>query len=239
MFGPFNTAGASAQNKENAGLGSIARPNKSLGLPHKPTQTTTHPSKTPSRQTILTPSNKKILGATTKSKAPGLRIAQQTPLNPRPKPMAQVYDQQIPKTVRRLQGLFTPRIQQQHHMRGNFGLMESEILMLEPEYVPMRPRTPPWFDALSEVGLDLDVGMVPRTQGSTAGVKLNELPELDLKCELLVDISVTPPLSPVKSGKSMIPRPRFTTSPGILCRPQVLVANSLNPTRIPQLKRKR
>ncbi|KAJ1883146.1 hypothetical protein H4R99_006082 [Coemansia sp. RSA 1722] len=234
MFGSINTHNATAQNKENAVLGSVARTGKT-GLLNGKSGSALHPSKTtgmsqktfgsPRPSTILTPSSKKATNKTLTRL--GLRSQEQPISNkPRQHPLS-VVQEQAPKTIKRRQGLFNTRSQSR---------IDDSSHLLEPEYVPPRPVSPA-FDAEGLFGCDLKVSLVPVTQLSNYGARLRELPPLELNLEALVDIPVSPP---AKRRKTSIPTPSLM--PGIdfiSCKPEPLVANLLMPSRIPQLKRKR
>ncbi|KAJ2095392.1 hypothetical protein IW146_010537 [Coemansia sp. RSA 922] len=127
-------------------------------------------------------------------------------------------EERAPKTAKRVQGLLSPRV---HSTQG----------LLEPEYAP--PRSRPAFNATEEFGCDLDIGLMPKTQLSTAGARQRDLPEVDLALEILADINVE------QLSFSMTTQPKKLEPIQLKCRPQTLVASALYPTRIPQLKRKR
>ncbi|KAJ2056001.1 hypothetical protein GGI17_006416 [Coemansia sp. S146] len=214
MFGSMNIHSHTvSQNKENATLSSVARNGKTGLLNSKPgtVQTSRMAGKVfGSPVPLNTPRGKQLL------QRAGLRDITQTPSNRRLGP-----EERAPKTAKRIQGLFSPRAQ------------STETLgLLEPEYAPPRPVSPV-FNAAEEFGCDLDIGLMPQTQLSTAGARLRDLPSVDLALEILADISVE------QLSFSMIPRPKDLEPAQLKCRPQILVASALYPTRIPQLKRKR
>ncbi|KAJ2857769.1 hypothetical protein J3B02_000769 [Coemansia erecta] len=227
-----------AQNKENAVLSSAARTGKT-GLLNAKSSISLHPSKTAGKSqkifgsphpspisSVLTPSGKKP--AKKSLVRPALRSQAQTPSSKVCQHPLSVVQEQAPKTIKRRQGLF-------FSSRTQVRTDES-LKLLEPEYAPPRSASPA-FDAKGHFGFDLDISLVPITQLSNSGSLLKELPPLDLEFEKLVDIPVSPPSN---RQKSSIPRSSLVPSfDFIACKPQLLVANSLMPSRIPQLKRKR
>ncbi|KAJ1721636.1 hypothetical protein LPJ53_003857 [Coemansia erecta] len=227
MFNPLNPHSTVAQNKENAVQGSVVRAGKA-GLLNVKNAGNAHPSKAfGSPLPSNTPSGKQPAGKA--AQRTGLRNIISTPLA-KP-PLLQITNDQPPKTIKRRQGLFKgPQMQQL--------VIPSPELTLEPEYAPPRPSSPV-LDAETLFGCEIDIGLIPKTQSSTYGAQMRELPPLDLDLEALLDIPSTPPK---KWKKSAIPRPLLVPSPiTIPCKPQLLIAESLNPTRIPKpkLKRKR
>ncbi|KAJ2819492.1 hypothetical protein FBU31_005513 [Coemansia sp. 'formosensis'] len=217
MFGSVNIhTHTVSQNKENAVLGTVARNGKTGLLNSKPgtAQVSRMASKvfgSPAPLNTRTPSGKQPM-----VQRAGLRDITQTPSNRRTGP-----EERAPKTAKRIQGLFSPRVQS----TGPLGL-------LEPEYAPPRPASPA-FNAEEEFGCDLDISLMPKTQLSTTGARLRDLPPVDLAFEILADINIE------QLSFSMIPRPKNLAPAQLVCRPQILVASTLYPTRIPQLKRKR
>ncbi|KAJ2044964.1 hypothetical protein H4S04_005917 [Coemansia sp. S16] len=208
MFGSMNIHNHTvSQNKENAALRSVARNGKTGLLNGKPG--------TVQAGRI----SNKVFGSPAPLNTPrdklrtGLRDITQTPSNRRMGP-----EERAPKTAKRVQGLLSPRV---HSTQG----------LLEPEYAP--PRSRPAFNATEEFGCDLDIGLMPKTQLSTAGARQRDLPEVDLALEILADINVE------QLSFSMTTQPKKLEPIQLKCRPQTLVASALYPTRIPQLKRKR
>ncbi|KAJ2025344.1 hypothetical protein IWW57_001029 [Coemansia sp. S610] len=216
MFGSLNTHNNTvSQNKENAALRSVARHGKTGLLNSKPgtIQTSRMASKvfgSPAPLNTRTPSGKQPVALRA-----GLRDVTQTPSNRRTG-----LDECAPKTAKRIQGLFSP------HVRN------ADAGLWEPEYAPPRPASLE-FNATEEFGCDLDIGLMPKTQLSTAGARLKDLPPVDLALEILADIHVE------GLSFSMIPPPRDLKPAQLMCQPRILVASALYPTRIPQLKRKR
>ncbi|KAJ1964956.1 hypothetical protein GGI12_001081 [Dipsacomyces acuminosporus] len=245
MFAPTQIRGdTTAQNKENAVVGSVARAGK-VGLANGKGGAGAggHPAKlagkmpfgSPSKANILTPSNKK-----TNMMRERLKDITQTPgaiqrgAAPAPAPVSSRFvEQPAPKTIKRSQGLFSPHIR----MASTVKLQPAEnLLLLEPEYAPPRPQTPE-LDPMEAFGADIDISLVPMTQPSNSGARLTELPSLDLECEELVDIPVS---SVAFTSRSHIPQARpLNSTTQLKCRPVPLVAHALHPTRIPRLKRKR
>ncbi|KAJ2493599.1 hypothetical protein IWW37_000465 [Coemansia sp. RSA 2050] len=216
MFGSLNTySNTVSQNKENTALRSVARHGKTGLLSSKPgtLQTNRVASKvfgSPAPLNTRTPNGKQPVAQRT-----GLRDVTQTPSNRRTG-----LEERAPKTVKRIQGLFSPRVR------------SADAGLWEPEYVPPRPALPE-FDAAEEFGCDLDISLMPKTQLSTAGARLRDLPPVDLALEILADIHVE------ELSFSMIPQPKDPEPTQLVCQPRILVASALYPTRIPQLKRKR
>ncbi|KAJ2744161.1 hypothetical protein GGI20_003199 [Coemansia sp. BCRC 34301] len=222
-----------SQHRENAVLGSVARTGKTGLLNSKlagggvgggvggGTQASKVVGKvfgSPAPSNTRTPSGKAKDGKLQTVQRTGLRDITQTPSNRRVDP-----EERAPKTIKRIQGLFGSRTQ-------TTAAQVSEHL--EPEYAPPRPASPA-LNATEEFGCDLDVGLVPLTQLSSAGARLRELPPVDLALEILADISTE------QLSFFVVPRPKDLVPAQLACRPQLLVASALYPTRIPQLKRKR
>ncbi|KAI8324341.1 hypothetical protein GQ54DRAFT_302668 [Martensiomyces pterosporus] len=242
MFAPAHIHSAISQDKENAAVGSAVRGAKTGLLSGKGGVAPGHPAKLagklplgqPSAANILTPSGKHQQAVRAR-----LRDITQTPTAPSTiqrgtAPASNRHGElAAPKTIKRSQGLFSPRVQSTNAIK----LQPAEsFLLLEPEYAPPRPPTPE-IDAVEAFGADLDTSLVSTTVYSGAGARLAELPPLDLECEEMCDIPVSDTIS---TGRSRIPRPKAlggSTQPK--CKPVLLVAHSLHPTRIPRLKRKR
>ncbi|KAJ2441127.1 hypothetical protein GGF42_007399 [Coemansia sp. RSA 2424] len=225
MFGSVNIhSNGVSQNKENAALGSIARAGKTGLLGSKLAgggggMQVNKVFGSPAPLNTRTPGGKAVDGKQHTVQRVGLRDITQTPSNRRVG-----LEERALKTAKRIQGLFSPRTQ-------NTAAAQT-LLHLEPEYAPPRPASPA-FSATEEFGCDLDIGLVPLTQSSTAGARLRALPPVDLALEILADINID------ELSFSMIPRPRALKSVQLACRPRPLIASALYPTRIPQLKRKR
>ncbi|KAJ2803617.1 hypothetical protein H4R20_002820 [Coemansia guatemalensis] len=241
MFGSRGLRGNTAiNNKENAVSGSISRAGKtdllsskdgmgngnSVKMPKKPA-----PFGSPS-QNVLTPRTKQPDGKQQKARTV-LQEATRTPSASvrSQKPAASRLQGQLPKTIRRHQGLFSTPVP----MKNRTISSEDSTARLEPEYVPSRPKTP-LFDAVGEFGCDLDISLVPMTQLSTSRSYARELPAPDLVLEQLVDI---PDLSCATEQLPSHSTLDSSVLPVISCKPTYLVAHTLHPTRIPRLKRKR
>ncbi|KAJ2891244.1 hypothetical protein IWW38_003706 [Coemansia aciculifera] len=211
-------------NDENAALGSVARTGKTGLLNSKlagggngiqASKVFGSPAPTNTR----TPGGKGMDGKQQTLQRAGLRDITQTPSNRR----AAGLEERAPKTVKRIQGLFSPQTR---------NMAAQTQLHLEPEYAPPRPASPA-LNATEEFGCDLDLALVPMTQLSTAGARLRVLPPVDLALEILAEINVD------ELSFSMIPQPKRLRPAQLACRPRPLIASALYPTRIPQLKRKR
>ncbi|KAJ2719817.1 hypothetical protein GGI07_004986 [Coemansia sp. Benny D115] len=222
MVGSINMHNSLAQNKENALVAGISR-----GAASKQTTLLTQ-KQAGSTNTPLKP------GKPTQQLRPGLR----QPVSKTPAPVRNLPStplQQFPKTLRKTQGLFSPRVQAPSIPSSRW----------EPEYVAKKPKTDlSRLEAEIQWGCDLDIGLVPKTQSSLGKVRMTELPPLDLRCEeIAADILCSESPSFKWSSKCNI----LDTVDDILeipdvvfkCQPRLLVANALNPTRIPRLKRKR
>ncbi|PIA17110.1 hypothetical protein COEREDRAFT_7875 [Coemansia reversa NRRL 1564] len=227
-------------NKENAILGSVSRTGKAGLLSTKDSVSNgisgkiarkPAPFGSPS-QNVLTPRTKQPEGKQQKVRTV-LREATRTPSAGvhSQKPTATQLQGQLPKTIRRHQGLFsTPA-----PIRSRTISSEDSVACLEPEYAPPRPKTP-IFDAIGEFGWDLDTSLVPMTQLSTSRAYARELPAPDLELEQLVEISDMTYTAQHLSSQGNLETPML---PLISCKSTYLVAHALYPTRIPRLKRKR
>ncbi|KAJ1730439.1 hypothetical protein LPJ61_003011 [Coemansia biformis] len=227
---------AAVDNKENAALGTAARPGKAglLGAkdgagggPSGKSAVSDSPS-----LSVLTP-RAKAFGTKQQPARTGLREVLQTPSagTRMAGPAATCAQDQAPKTIKRRQGLFSPS----SHMKGGIVATQGPAQLLEPEYAPPKPAALE-FDAVGAFGFDLDIGLVPLTQLSTAGSRAAVLPAPDLALEELADVATPPSLV---SGLARIPSFDMLAMPLLACTPAPLVATALYPTRIPRLKRKR
>ncbi|KAJ2158835.1 hypothetical protein GGF46_003488 [Coemansia sp. RSA 552] len=241
----FNSKGlhgnTAVHNKENAVVGSVQRTGKAGLLAGKDALSSEQPVKAVGKPVIvgspslstLTPRAKRADGKQQKTRtglreiiqtpSAGVRIQKPTPLRPQ---------SQVPMTIKRRPGLFTPQVRP----RPSIAAAQEPSELLEPEYAPSKPATSIRFDPVSEFGCDLDIGLVPRTQSSFFGARARELPAPDLVLEELVGMS-DEPASPCDEPSSLelevlaIPPLAYAAAP--------LVAQSLYPSRIPRLKRKR
>ncbi|KAJ2080148.1 hypothetical protein H4R24_003277 [Coemansia sp. RSA 988] len=241
MFGSRSLRGnTTTTNKENAVLGSISRAGKAGLLGSKDGANNAGSSKMAKKpapfgspsQNVLTPRTKQPDSKQQKART-ALREATRTPLASlhSQKPTAFRLQGQMPKTIKRHQGLFSTPIQIRNHTVSS----EDTAARLETEYAPPRPKTP-LFDAIGEFGCDLDVSLVPTTQLSTSRAYATELPVPDLELEQLVDIPDPSCAAEQPSSQTTFDTPMF---PLISCKSTYLVAHTLHPTRIPRLKRKR
>ncbi|KAJ2480644.1 hypothetical protein IWW56_002299 [Coemansia sp. RSA 2131] len=136
---------------------------------------------------------------------------------------------QAPRTIKRSQGLFNPSVQTKEIVTNT----QRQSELLEPEYAPPKSAGSR-IDPTDEFGYDLDISLVPLTQLSTAGARAKTLPMPSLEPEQLIEIA-----SPTLLQQSHIPAFSSLIMLPMSCRPALLVAHALHPTRIPRLKRKR
>ncbi|KAJ1754754.1 hypothetical protein GGF48_002294 [Coemansia sp. RSA 921] len=240
MFNSRNIRGhTTVQNKENAVLGSVSRPGKPGLLGNKDSLAGGHPIKNISSPAVFgspaanasTPRSKQPDGKQQQKTRFGLRDVTQTPSSTMrsQKPTALQSQTQAPRTIKRRQGLFSPSVQTKEIVTSTQHLSE----LLEPEYAPPK-SVGSRINPIDEFGYDLDISLVPLTQLSTAGARAKTLPMPSLEPEQLIEIA-----SPASLQKSHIPSFSSIVMLPMACRPALLVAHALHPTRIPRLKRKR
>ncbi|KAJ2322107.1 hypothetical protein IWW52_000304 [Coemansia sp. RSA 2704] len=177
---------------------------------------------------VPTPRSKQPAGKQQQKPRFGLREVAQTPVSTMraQKPSATQTNNQVTRTIKRRPGLFSPST------RSNSVLTSTQQAaeLLETEYAPSAPADDR-FNAVLEFGCDLDVSAVPLTQLSTAGRQARCLNMPSLEPEELINVPVAPsPQAQTFDNLAM---------PLLLCKPVILTADALHPTRIPRLKRKR
>ncbi|KAJ2632661.1 hypothetical protein H4R22_001081 [Coemansia sp. RSA 1290] len=235
MFGPRNIRGHTVvQNKENDVPGSVSRSGKAGLLSSKDALASSHPMKKTANSAVFgnsatntaTPRPKQMDGKQQQNARMGLREITQTPsaLARASKPTPA--QSQVPRTIKRRQGLFSPS-----NPSTAPSSTPSFTELLEPEYVPAAVSSYQ-LDPIDEFGCDLDIGMVPLTQSSFITMQARDISEPSLEPELLVCIPDTPPLDFPSLPDDLPMEP-------ISCKPTTLIAHSLYPSRIPRLKRKR